>query len=99
MYVIFATDTFKEIYSSLDKTEKDWIDTIKKKLEEIPTGRPLGYRWFLEKKFLNKRLFFLVDEERKKLLFVSFASKKEEQAIIDFVKDNMKELLEHPHNL
>jgi len=75
------------------------LEDIKKKLEEIPTGRPLGYRWFLEKKFLNKRLFFLVDEERKKLLFVSFASKKEEQAIIDFVKDNMKELLEHPHNL
>lgn len=99
MYEIYATDTFKEVYESLDNTEQDWIDNIKKKLKEAPTGKPLGYPWFREKKYLNKRLFFLVDEEHQRILFVSFASKKEQSQVIDFVKSNMGELLEKLRNL
>jgi len=38
MYEIYATTTFKHIYSSLDKNEKDWIDKIKEKFKESPTG-------------------------------------------------------------
>jgi len=34
----------KKIYYSLDQSEKDWIDKIKNKLEEDPTGKPLGYK-------------------------------------------------------
>ena len=93
MYKIYATDTFKEIYQALDKSEQDWINKTKENLREFPTGKPLGYKWIKEKKYLNKRLFFLIDEESKKILLVSFASKKDQQKVIDFVKFNMKELL------
>jgi len=95
MYSIHATSTFKKIYDTLDKNERKWIDKIKEKLEEFPTGKPLGYRWFREKKYLNKRLFFLIDDERRKILLVSFATKKEQQEVIDFIKLNMKELLSY----
>ena len=92
MYDIYATDTFKELYDSIEKHEKIWIDKIKEKLKEFPTGKPLGYPWFKEKKYHDKRLYFLIDEERKKVLLVSFSSKKEQQEIIDFVKADMHEL-------
>ena len=48
---------------------------------------------FEKKKYLNKRLYFLVDYHSEKILLVSFASKKEQQNVIDFVKNNKEELL------
>ncbi len=72
---------------------------IWQKLKTAITGKPLGFPWFREKKFLNKRLFFLVDEETKKILFVSFASKPNQQDIIDFIKANMGQLLTQLRNL
>ena len=98
-YSTYATDTFKEIYASLDKSEQNWIDKTKKKLAENPTGKILQFSWFREKKFLNKRLFFIIDEELKKILFVSFASKREQQDVINFVVNNRQELLNYLKNI
>jgi len=93
MYEIYATETFKQIYQSLDKSEQDWIQKTKAKLKLNPTGKPLGLKWFKEKKYLSKRLYFLIDEKSKKILFLSFASKKEQQKVINHIKLNMKEYL------
>ena len=98
-YTIYATDTFKKLYASLDGNEKQWINKIKRKLEEIPTGKIIQYSWFREKKYGNKRLYYLIDEEHRKILFISFAPKKEQQKIIDFVTANMKELLNYLRSL
>ena len=98
-YIVHATDTFKKLYSTLDKSEQQWIEKTKKNLEVNPTGKILQFSWFREKKYLNKRLYYLIDEESKKILFVSFASKKKQQDIISFVKENMKELLEYLRSL
>src|SRR3989344_9274103 len=91
-YGSFTTETFKKIYSSLDGRERIWIDKIKKQLEENPTGRILKFEWFREKKLHDKRLFYLVDEKGKKILFVGFATKKDQQKIISFVIENKDEL-------
>jgi|SRR3989344_8272174 len=98
-YTIYATETFKRLYSALDKSEQQWIEKIKNQLEENPTGKPLRFNWFREKKYLNKRLYFLIEEKQKKILFVSFASKKNQQDIIDFTTKNMKELLDYLRSL
>lgn len=95
MYDILETDTFEEIYDSLDNTEKQWIDKIKKQLAISARGKPLGFPWFREKKLLNKRLYFIVDQANKKVILLSFAPKKDQQAIIDYVKSNMKTFLDH----
>lgn len=93
MYETYATETFKELYAAAENHEKLWIDKTKEKLKEQPTGKPLSYSWFREKKYRGKRLYFLIDEEQKKILFVSFSSKKEQSELIAFVKANMQELL------
>ena len=94
-----AVDTFKKLYSTLDGAEQIWINKIKSKLEESPTGKILQFDWFREKKYLNKRLYYLIDEYNKKILLVSFASKKEQQSVINFINANMKELLTYLRNL
>ncbi|MAG02472.1 hypothetical protein CMI42_03985 [Candidatus Pacearchaeota archaeon] len=95
-YEVYSTDSFNKLFYALDRDEQDWINKIKDQLEFQVTGKPLQFTWFREKKYLNKRLYFLVDENAKRLLFVSFASKKDQQKIIDFViknRDNFFELL------
>ncbi len=59
----------------------------------------MGFEWFREKKYENKRLYFLVDKQNKKILLVAFATKKDQQKVIDFIKSNMKELLNYLRNL
>ncbi|HLD97681.1 MAG TPA: hypothetical protein VI934_05050 [Candidatus Nanoarchaeia archaeon] len=98
-YDVYATESFKKLYSTLDRSEQIWIEKMKKQLEDYPTGKPLHYDWFREKKYLNKRLYFLIDETTKKILFTAFASKKEQQKTINFVIANKEELLNHLRNL
>mgnify|MGYP001579392637 CR=1 FL=1 len=98
-YKVYSTETFNKIFITLDRTEQEWIVKIKRNLEENPTGKILTFSWFREKKYLNKRLYYLVDEENKKILLVGFAPKKEQQKLINFVKANMKEFLNHLRNL
>ena len=98
-YQVYATNTFEELFPTLDGSEQLWIEKIKEKLEENPTGKILHFNWFREKKYLNKRLYFLIDEETKKILLVAFASKKEQQKVIDFIMVNMQELLSYLRSL
>jgi len=98
-YQVYATNTFEELFPTLDGSEQLWIEKIKEKLEENPTGKILHFNWFREKKYLNKRLYFLIDGETKKILLVAFASKKEQQKVIDFIMANMQELLSYLHSL
>ena len=96
---VYATESFQKLYGSLTKDEQNWIKKAKEQLEEQLTGKPLHYDWFREKKYLDKRLYFLVDEERGKVLFMSFAPKKDQQKIIDFIVCNKDELLTHLRGL
>lgn len=98
-YTVYITDTFRKLFSTLDRSEQKWIEKIKSQLEENPTGKILHFNWFREKRYLNKRLYYLVDDSSNKILFVSFASKKKQQEIIDFVKANMNELLSYLRSL
>ena len=98
-YAIFITQPFEKLFYTLEKSEQIWIDKIKKKLEENATGKPLGFEWFREKKYGNKGLYFLVDEKNKKILLIAFATKKDQQKVINFIKSNMKEFLDYLKNI
>lgn len=98
-YEVYKTDSFKKLFETLDRDEQNWIKKINENLEESITGKPLRFNWFREKKYLNKRLYFLVDEQRKKILLISFASKKDQQKIIDFIIDNKDEFFDLLRNI
>ena len=93
-YEVYTTETFKRLFKTLDNSEQRWIIKIKSQLEEKPTGKSLSFNWFREKKYHNKRLYFLIENNQRKILLISFVSKKDQQDIINFVKANSKELLE-----
>ena len=93
-YTISWSLLFQKLYDRLDPSEQQWIRKIENKLKLNPSGNILRYSWFREKKYLDKRLYYLVHEHNKKILFIAFGSKKEQERTIQDVVDHMEEWLE-----
>ena len=97
-YNIYETETFSKLYEVMEKEEKEWVDKIKLQLTNNPhVGKPLKFEWFREKKFGNKRIYYLIYKNLNKILIVSFCSKKEQQKIINHIlenKERYKKLIE-----
>ena len=90
-YKIYKTEVFVKLFDSLELNEKKWIEKIITQLKNnSAAGKPLRFPWFREKKFEGKRLYFLVYDDLKKILLVSFGNKKDQQKIIDAIVEDLK---------
>ena len=88
-YQIYETGTFSKLYEAMENVEQEWVDKAKQQLIENPkVGKPLKFGWFREKKFGDKRLYYLTYKDVFKVLLVSFGSKKGQQEIINHITDN-----------
>ncbi len=87
-------ELFKNKYYHLEKVEKERIDAFVEQLKVDPmmVGKPLRYKFFGEKKFNGKRLYFLVYEEWNIVLFVRLSGKKDKSEAIEWVLQNLPEL-------
>ena len=88
-YGIYETDTFSKLYEAMERIEREWLNKIKLQLIENPqAGKQLKFEWFREKKFGDKRLYYLIYKDISKILLVSFGSKKDQQKIINHIIEN-----------
>ncbi len=63
-YKIMQTEIFERIYNSLPEVEKQRINGIKEQLRINPyVGKPLGYKFFREKKLDGFRIYYLIYED------------------------------------
>lgn len=85
MFRVFTTKEFDEKFEDLDESDKERVRKIMEQLREMgdTVGKPLGKPYFREKKFENKRLYFLVYKEFMVVLGVGISNKKEQQDTID----------------
>ncbi|HIH09502.1 MAG TPA: hypothetical protein HA254_02420 [Candidatus Diapherotrites archaeon] len=89
-FEIIETETFAKRFESLDKREQAWVRKTVTKLAGNPfTGKPLHFEWFREKKFEDKRLYYLIYPELRKVLIAAFGDKKGQQRIIDTIIRNL----------
>ena len=98
-YSIYWTETFKVIFEHAELAEQRWILKMEQQLKSNPYGKILRYSWFREKKFGDKRLYFLVEESQKKILFVRFGNKKDQASDMTTILRNMHPLLAFLKNL
>jgi len=100
-FKVFVTLTFQSKLLKCDKKFKLWVEKVFDQLAVNPfTGKPLGVKWFREKKFESFRLYFLVFEDKKSVYIVNLSSKKDQQRIInsiwlllDIYKKELEDLL------
>ena len=86
-YKIFITDEFENDFKKLDNSIQTQIDNEIEKLKLNPyIGKPLGYKFFREKKAKNYRIYFLIYEEYVVVFVIAISSKKDQQEVINRIK-------------
>ncbi|MBU1111692.1 MAG: type II toxin-antitoxin system RelE/ParE family toxin [archaeon] len=87
MYQIFTTEEFDKRYKKLDKSIKNEVAKEIDQLEENPySGKPLGYKFFREKKVRNYRFYYLIYDGYVVVFVITISTKKDQQDAIDKIK-------------
>ena len=87
MFRIFTTEEFDKDFEKLDASIQRMIDNEIKQLEASPyVGKPLGYKFFREKKVKNYRFYYLIYDEYVVVFVVALSTKKEQQKAIDKIR-------------
>jgi len=98
MFRAFRTDWYEKKLEKLSSDEQERVKHIEQELKKSPyDGKPLGYKFFREKKFNGNRLIFLVYDSYKAVFLITITDKKMQQKVIDLIKANLdvfKEQLE-----
>ena len=90
MYRIFRSEWYETKLKKLDSSEQKRVFNFEQSLKQEPySGKPLGYKFFREKKFGNKRIIFLVYQEHKCIFLVTITNKKAQQREINLIKTNL----------
>ena len=98
-YTIYTTDEFDKNFDQLDESEKIRVRKILNQLKEQggDVGKPLHFPYFREKKFEDKRLYFLVYKDYMIVLALAISDKKTQQETINKIVSelkNYKEIIE-----
>ena len=93
MFRVFTTKEFDEDFNNLDESDKKRVRKIMKQLKEQGenVGKPLGKPYFREKKFGEKRLYFLIYKQFTIILAVGISNKKMQQITINKIISEIKE--------
>ena len=93
MFRVFTTEEFDRDFNKLDGSDKQRVRKIMNQLKEQggDVGKPLGRSYFREKKFGEKRLYFLIYKEFMIVLAVGISNKKTQQMTIDKIISEIKE--------
>ena len=101
MYKVFHTNRFEKELRKINHTFKNWLDKIENQIVKNPyVGKPIDFPWFREKKFKNYRVYFIIYEKEKSVVFVAISTKKDQQRVINSIRlllrtfgEEIKELL------
>ena len=84
---MFRTPIFSEKISFFSYNYSKQVDKIEDPLEENPyVGRPLGTKWFREKRLNGWRVYYLIYEEYVVVFLITISNKKNQQRAIDAIK-------------
>ena len=87
MFKIFTTEEFDRDFEKLDNSLKIQIEKEINQLINNPyVGKPLGYKFFREKKVKNYRIYYLIYEDYVVVFVIAVSSKKDQQQAIDKIK-------------
>jgi hypothetical protein len=96
-WIIEQTEFFEKRFNKLiPENLKDDVKSQIAKLGENPyNSKPLGYKFFREKKVKKWRIYFLIYENKLVIYFIDISDKKLQQETIDKIKSEFKLFKEH----
>ena len=92
MFNVIGTDTYLFELQKWSKADQEAAEKIPKKLADNPfIGDPFNYPFLRERRVGEKRIYYLIYEDLKLVLVVATSGKKNQQATIDHIKNNLPE--------
>ncbi|MBI2042771.1 type II toxin-antitoxin system RelE/ParE family toxin [Candidatus Pacearchaeota archaeon] len=86
-YKIYHSQRFKKELTKFDKKFQDRVDKIEDELVENPySGKPLGVKWFREKRYENYRIYYLIYDDLESVFMAGISDKKDQQKVINTIK-------------
>ena len=87
VYILKFGKKFDKEFNKLDKSLQDQISNEIDQLKINPyIGKPLGYKFFREKKVKNYRFYYLIYDEYVVVFVIAVSDKKNQQEVIDAIK-------------
>lgn len=95
MFKVIGTDTYLRELKKWPKSEQEIAARIPSELAENPfVGKPLNYKFLREKKIEGRRIYYLIYEDLKLVLLIATSGKKDQQATINHIRNNLNEFRE-----
>ena len=86
-YKVYRTNLFNRKIQDFSGDFQRQINNIEDQLEENPyVGKPLGTRWFREKRIEGYRVYYLIYEDLKAVYIITLSGKKDQQRTINTIK-------------
>jgi len=86
-YKVYRTILFNRKIQDFSEDFQRQINNIENQLEENPyVGKPLGTRWFREKRIEGHRVYYLIYKELKAVYIITLSGKKDQQRTINTIK-------------
>jgi hypothetical protein len=92
MFKVIGTNTYLEEIEKWPKSDRMIAEKLPEKLAANPhSGSSLGYPFLREKRIKEKRVYYLIYDDLQLVLLVAVSGKKDQQATIEHVKENLDE--------
>jgi mRNA-degrading endonuclease RelE of RelBE toxin-antitoxin system len=99
IYEVHRTQVFDQKLENFPDDFKKQIGAFEEQLTRNPyVGKPLGVKWFREKKIGKHRMYYLIYEDIQTAYIITLSAKKDQQKIINTIKlflDKYREEIEN----
>lgn len=86
-YAVFRTPIFGRKLNDFSDNSKKQIDNFESQFENNPyVGKPLGTKWFREKRLGVFRIYYLIYEDLKAVYMITISGKKDQQKVINTIR-------------
>ena len=86
-FKVYHSQRFKKELLKFDKNFQKRVDGIEDELVENPySGKPLGVKWFREKRYEKYRIYYLVYDDLQSVFMVGISGKKDQQKVINTIR-------------
>ena len=99
-YIVFRTPVFDRKLDDFSEDFNRQVDKFEDQLENNPyVGKPLGTKWFREKKIGKYRMYYLIYEDLKATYIITLSGKKDQQKTINTIRHFLDKYKKEIENL
>ena len=99
-YTVYTLNVFDKEMNKFSESDKGLVQKIFLQLKDNPyVGDQIRDRFFREKRFREKRIYYLIYDDLKIVLMVAIGGKKAQQETIDEIIKYFKEYREYAQKL